>query len=34
MRGYTSTGLGVSPPAIRFYSRGGAALITLRREVS
>jgi len=32
MVGYTSSGLGVSPPAIRFNSRGGAALITLRRQ--
>lgn len=31
MLGYTSPGLGVSPPALRFNSRGGAALITLRR---
>ena len=31
MVGYTSPGLGVSPPAVRFNSRGGAALITLRR---
>jgi predicted MPP superfamily phosphohydrolase len=31
MVGYTSPGLGVSPPALRFNSRGGAALITLRR---
>jgi predicted MPP superfamily phosphohydrolase len=34
MVGYTSAGLGVSPPAVRFNSRGGAALITLRCEVS
>ena len=34
MRGYTSSGLGVSPPTVRFNCRGGAALITLRREVS
>jgi hypothetical protein len=33
MVGYTSPGLGVSPPALRFNCRGGAALITLRREV-
>jgi hypothetical protein len=31
MVGYTSPGLGVSPPTVRFNSRGGAALITLRR---
>jgi len=31
MMGYTSPGLGVSPPTLRFNSRGGAALITLRR---
>lgn len=30
MVGYTSPGLGVSPPAVRFNCRGGAALITLR----
>jgi uncharacterized protein len=30
MVGYTSSGLGVSPPTVRFNSRGGAALITLR----
>ena len=30
MVGYTSAGLGVSPPTVRFNSRGGAALITLR----
>jgi predicted MPP superfamily phosphohydrolase len=30
MLGYTSPGLGVSPPTVRFNSRGGAALITLR----
>jgi hypothetical protein len=30
MIGYTSPGLGVSPPTVRFNSRGGAALITLR----
>jgi len=30
MVGYTSSGLGVSPPTLRFNSRGGAALITLR----
>jgi predicted MPP superfamily phosphohydrolase len=30
MVGYTSPGLGVSPPPLRFNSRGGAALITLR----
>lgn len=29
MVGYTSPGLGVSPPALRFNCRGGAALITL-----
>jgi uncharacterized protein len=33
MVGYTSPGLGVSPPTMRFNSRGGAALITLRAEV-
>jgi predicted MPP superfamily phosphohydrolase len=31
MVGYTTPGLGVSPPTLRFNSRGGAALITLRR---
>jgi predicted MPP superfamily phosphohydrolase len=31
MVGYTTPGLGVSPPTVRFNSRGGAALITLRR---
>jgi hypothetical protein len=31
MIGYTSPGLGVAPPTLRFNSRGGAALITLRR---
>lgn len=31
MVGYTSPGLGVSPPPVRFNSRGGAALISLRR---
>ena len=30
MVGYTTPGLGVSPPTLRFNSRGGAALITLR----
>jgi predicted MPP superfamily phosphohydrolase len=30
MIGYTSPGLGVSPPGVRFNCRGGAALITLR----
>jgi len=30
MLGYTSPGLGVSPPTVRFNTRGGAALITLR----
>jgi predicted MPP superfamily phosphohydrolase len=30
MVGYTSPGLGVSPPMVRFNTRGGAALITLR----
>lgn len=34
MVGYTSPGLGVSPPTVRFNSRGGAALITLRRGPS
>jgi predicted MPP superfamily phosphohydrolase len=33
MVGYTSPGLGVSPPTVRFNSRGGAALITLRCPV-
>jgi len=33
MVGYTSSGIGVSPPTVRFNSRGGAALITLRRKV-
>ena len=33
MIGYTSSGLGVSPPAVRFNTRGGAAVITLRRKV-
>jgi uncharacterized protein len=32
MAGYTSCGLGVSGPPVRFNSRGEAALITLRRE--
>lgn len=31
MLGYTTTGLGVSPPTVRFNTRGEAALITLRR---
>ena len=31
MVGHTSTGLGVSPPILRFNCRGGAAVITLRR---
>jgi predicted MPP superfamily phosphohydrolase len=31
MVGYTSPGLGVAPPTVRFNSRGGAAVITLRR---
>jgi predicted MPP superfamily phosphohydrolase len=31
MVGYTTPGLGVSPPTVRFNSRGGAAVITLRR---
>jgi predicted MPP superfamily phosphohydrolase len=30
MVGYTSPGLGVSPPMVRFNTRGGAAVITLR----
>jgi hypothetical protein len=30
MIGYTTTGLGVSPPTVRFNTRGEAALITLR----
>jgi predicted MPP superfamily phosphohydrolase len=30
MVGYTSPGLGVSPPMVRFNCRGGATLITLR----
>jgi predicted MPP superfamily phosphohydrolase len=34
MVGYTSSGLGVSPPTVRFNTRGGAALITLRRQES
>jgi hypothetical protein len=32
MAGYTSCGLGVSGPPIRFNCRGEAALITLRRD--
>jgi predicted MPP superfamily phosphohydrolase len=32
MAGYTSCGLGVSGPPVRFNSRGEVALITLRRE--
>jgi predicted MPP superfamily phosphohydrolase len=32
MVGYTTTGLGVSPPTVRFNVRGEAALITLRRS--
>ena len=32
MAGYTSSGLGVSGPPIRFNSRGEAAVITLRRS--
>jgi predicted MPP superfamily phosphohydrolase len=31
MIGYTSPGLGVAPPTVRFNCRGGAAVITLRR---
>ena len=31
MVGHTSPGLGVSPPTVRFNTRGGAAVITLRR---
>lgn len=31
MTGYTSPGLGVAPPTVRFNCRGGAAVITLRR---
>jgi predicted MPP superfamily phosphohydrolase len=31
MVGYTSPGLGVSPPMVRFNTRGGAAVITLRK---
>jgi len=31
MVGYTSPGLGVAPPTVRFNCRGGAAVITLRR---
>jgi predicted MPP superfamily phosphohydrolase len=31
MLGYTTPGLGVSPPSVRFNTRGEAALITLRR---
>jgi len=33
MTGYTSSGLGVSPPIVRFNSRGEVAVITLRREM-
>jgi predicted MPP superfamily phosphohydrolase len=32
MAGYTSCGLGVSGPPVRFNSRGEATLITLRKE--
>jgi uncharacterized protein len=32
MAGYTSCGVGVSGPPVRFNSRGEVALITLRRE--
>ncbi len=32
MVGYTTTGLGVSGPTVRFSTRGEAALITLRRS--
>lgn len=31
MQGYTTAGVGASPPAVRFNSRGEVALITLRR---
>jgi len=31
MQGYTTTGVGTSPPAVRFNCRGEVALITLRR---
>jgi predicted MPP superfamily phosphohydrolase len=31
MVGYTSQGLGVSDLPLRFHSRGGVAVITLRR---
>jgi uncharacterized protein len=31
MAGYTSSGLGVAPPTVRFNSRGEVAVITLRR---
>jgi predicted MPP superfamily phosphohydrolase len=34
MAGYTSCGVGVSGPPVRFNSRGEVALITLRRESS
>jgi uncharacterized protein len=33
MTGYTSRGLGVSSPTVRFNSRGEVAVITLRREM-
>jgi uncharacterized protein len=33
MTGYTSSGLGVSSPTVRFNSRGEVAVITLRREM-
>jgi uncharacterized protein len=34
MLGYTNSGLGVAHPAVRFNTRGGAALITLKRPLS
>jgi predicted MPP superfamily phosphohydrolase len=34
MLGYTNNGLGVARPAVRFNTRGGAALITLKRPLS
>jgi uncharacterized protein len=34
MIGYTSSGLGVSGPPLRFNSRGEAAVVTLRRRLS
>ena len=32
MTGYTSQGLGVSDLPVRFHSRGGVAVLTLRRD--